>query len=81
MGKANLPYFDRVLGRPRQICLISAGPWARQIWAGTLVGKANLLYLGWVGILVGKGLGLCFLMLWDSRVGGCYVYTLDTTEP
>ena len=33
--------------------------------------------LGWVGILV----GLYFLMLWDSRVGGCYVYTLDTTEP
>ena len=44
----------------RQICLISAGPWARQIWAGTLVGKANLPYFGWVGTLVGKANLPCF---------------------
>ena len=47
VGKANLPYFGRAVGKANL-----GRPWARQIWAGTLVGKA-----------------------------GCYVYTLDTTEP
>ena len=75
MGKANLPCLGSAGPEPewaRQICFISAGPWARQIWAGTLVGKANLPYFGWVGTLVGKANAPSFGLLEGSREGRGY---------
>ena len=82
VGKANLPCFGSAGPEPywaRPICLISAGPWARQNLARNLSGQGKFALFG-----LGEGRSfedLYFLMLWDSRVGGCYVYTLDTTEP
>ena len=65
VGKANLPYFGRAVGKANL--------------GRNLSGQGKFALFG-----LGEGRSfedMYFLMLWDSRVGGCYVYTLDTTGP